>query len=95
MTKTRDEVEALKAEWIRNPAAIGDLENTAGFEDYRSALRVWRREMENVRAGQLDAALMQAANQMGTDNLVLAAYLLKLEARVAKLEVLASTTVPK
>jgi hypothetical protein len=38
--KTREEVEALKANWLSDP--IWDIEDTEGFEEYRAELREYR-----------------------------------------------------
>ena len=43
MSKTREEVEALKANWLQDPC--WDIEKTEGFEEYASELlsfRMWQ-----------------------------------------------------
>ena len=44
MTKSREELDALKHDWCGDPN--WDIEDTKGFEDHRAELRQYRREME-------------------------------------------------
>lgn len=44
MAKTREEVEQLKRDWIADPC--WDIEDTDGFEDFRSELYEFRNKTE-------------------------------------------------
>ena len=43
MAKTREEVEALKADWLKDP--IWDIEDTEGFEDHHDELKAFHDQM--------------------------------------------------
>jgi hypothetical protein len=47
MTKTREEVEALKSSWSKDPC--WDIEETEGFEDHQEELLAFRNEHESRR----------------------------------------------
>jgi len=46
MPKTREEIEALKANWVND--ACWDIEITEGFEDHKEELLAYRKEMEAI-----------------------------------------------
>jgi len=52
MPKTREEIEALKANWFND--AYWDIETTEGFEDHKDELLAYRQEMENEMSTALD-----------------------------------------
>jgi len=43
-TKTREEIEALKASWRKDP--LWDIESTQGFEDHKEELLAYRKQVE-------------------------------------------------
>ncbi|NLD46678.1 MAG: hypothetical protein GX660_05695, partial [Clostridiaceae bacterium] len=50
MAKTRDEIDALKKNWLADPC--WDIEVTEGFEDYYDELLVFRKEQELIWANK-------------------------------------------
>jgi hypothetical protein len=83
--KTKDEIEYLKQNWCYDPC--WDLENTEGFEEYKTDLLDYRisKEVEWSRISKKE--LWLKAHKMGLgDNLVLAEYILKLESKIEYLE---------
>ena len=62
VTKTREEVEKLKREWVSDP--IWDIEDTEGFEEYREELlefalkqqEIWEEEAEQKRIEEAEYA---------------------------------------
>lgn len=46
MTKTVEEIDALKENWAKDP--IWDLEYTEGFEEHVAELRAFRKEQEEI-----------------------------------------------
>jgi hypothetical protein len=43
-TKTKEEIQALKDNWIKDPC--WDIEDTEGFEEHKDALRAYRLDLE-------------------------------------------------
>jgi hypothetical protein len=61
--KTRQEIEALKANWIGDPC--WDIEDTQGYEEYRTELLAYRLRVEDaLRAGE-DERINKRAEQLG------------------------------
>ena len=44
MTKTTEEIQKLKEDWMRDPC--WDIEKSNGFEEYKEELLAWRNEYE-------------------------------------------------
>lgn len=92
VSKTRDEVEALKRDWLSDPCY--DITDVDGFEDYAVELATFARKQEARWAAQQAAREAQAAarvnakaEQLGVPgNAALAAYVMELERRLALLE---------
>jgi len=57
MSKTREEIEALKASWKNDP--IWDLEDTEGFEEYRDELVAFQKEQEAKWKAQSEEELRE------------------------------------
>jgi hypothetical protein len=71
----------LKAQWLCDPC--WDLEETPGFAAHRDELRQYRQAHEDQRAAAARAELERFAAALGVDdNLLLAAFLRRLEQRV-------------
>lgn len=51
--KTRQEVEALKRSWVKDPC--WDIEDSAGFEEYYEELKAWRKKYECEQETAMDA----------------------------------------
>ena len=91
--KTREEVEALKKNWLHDPC--WDIYETEGFEEYRAELVTFQTNMHSEwRAGEYNR-IYKFAETLGIDNLgnpedepnlELAKYLDKLEMRIADIE---------
>lgn len=62
MAKTRDEIEALKEGWKRDP--IWDIEDTEGFEQHREELLAWRRDWEDEVNKRVAANAKKRIEQM-------------------------------
>lgn len=83
--KSREEVELLKAEWLEDPC--WDIETTGGCEDYKDELLAFRMEVENQRRQARRLEFGMFADKIGLrENWALAAYIERLEDRIAKLE---------
>lgn len=82
--KTREEIDRLKFDWARDP--IWDIETTEGFEAHRDELMAWGSAKKEQWKQLAHEKLVSKATELGTDNLTLAAYVLRLEARIAALE---------
>lgn len=82
--KSREEVQELKAQWRRDPC--WDIFDTEGFEEYREELKSYQEECEFVWDQMRVRDLEIKAGKMGIpNNLVLAAYIEKLEFRISQL----------
>lgn len=81
---TLDEVLELKKDWESDP--IWDIEDTEGFEYYRQHLLEFRKNREAAWASEAKLKIINKAMELGTDNLMMAEYILKIEARIEKLE---------
>lgn len=83
--RAREDVEALKADWLSDPQ--WDIEHTEGFEAHREELAAFARATEAQWNAARDAASRAYAAQIGLpDNPTLAEYIRRLELRVAALE---------
>lgn len=83
--RTRDEVAALKREWIQDPC--WDIETTEGFEAHQDELLAHRLNVEEEGRRWYQEQLSEWALARGLgDNLPLAEYLRGLERRIAALE---------
>lgn len=90
--KTREEVEALKRDWLSDPCY--DITDVDGFEEYAEELATFAREQEARWAAQQAAREAQAAARVTAKaeklgipgNTALAAYVMELERRIALLE---------
>lgn len=83
-TPTRGAVETLKRNWEADPC--WDLETTPGFEAVQEELLAHRLKMEERWKQEYDRQLREYAARVGIENLTLAAYIRRLEERIAKLE---------
>ena len=91
--KTRQEVEALKANWRGDPC--WDIYETEGFEEYRDELLTFQTNMQQEwRANQYNK-VYDFASSLGIEmlgnpedepNLELAKYLTKIEDRISNIE---------
>ena len=45
MQKTKEEIEALKENWMKDPC--WDIETTESFEEYTEELLIWRKQIES------------------------------------------------
>jgi hypothetical protein len=80
----QNEVDALKHDWASDPC--WDIEETEGFEDHREELLRYRLAKESEwRRARVDKIRAKAA-ELGTDNMKLAAYVMRLEERITRLE---------
>jgi hypothetical protein len=80
-TKNRSEIEALKADWARDP--MWDLPRTEGFEAYREELQLYSDRMTSQWDHEYDLKLEAKARAIGSpENKDLAEYILMLEQRV-------------
>ena len=78
MTKTREELEALKQQWLANPD--WDIEDTPGFEEYFTELRAFRSEKQSEWNDQYRRQCLRRAELAGRPGeLELGALLLKFE----------------
>jgi len=91
--KTRQEVEALKQNWLAD--GCWDIYDTEGFEEYRDELRVfqinqqqeWRaKEYNKVYSFAQGLGIETIGNAADEPNLSLARYIMKLEERIKELE---------
>ncbi len=91
MQKTRQEIDELKRQWLRDP--IWDIETTETFEDHKEELKVFRLKQEEIwdeyRKNQMRAEndrLAQMAEALGIPgNIALVVYIRKLEGQVIEL----------
>ena len=87
MNKLREDVEKLKAEWLRDPN--WDIEETEGFDDYRDELRTFRENIEaeaDKKANEkMERRLDVICTKAGTDNRDLALYIYDLERQIEAL----------
>jgi len=81
--KTREEVEALKNEWLQDPC--WDIDDTEGFEDYRDELAAYQAEVEAAKDAEYNARINAKAAMLGCSPAV-AAVIESLERRIAALE---------
>ena len=84
MAKTHLEIMELKAIWDRDPC--WDIETTEGFEEHAEELRAYRWQKEDEWRQKWTEVVRRKADELGTDNMKLAAYVIFLEQRIAKLE---------
>ena len=90
--KTREEVEALKKNWMGD--SCWDIYETEGFEEYRDELMEFQANKEQDWRAKEYNRVYDFATSIGIENLregvetnlELAKYLLKLEARILELE---------
>jgi polyhydroxyalkanoate synthesis regulator phasin len=82
--KTREEVDALKANWLEDPC--WDLYTTEGFEEYHEELGRFQAVKEAEWEVEREQELQKYADELGTDNLKLAEYVRRLERRIDNLE---------
>lgn len=82
--RTRNEIEALKLNWMYDP--IWDIEETAGFEEYKDELLAFRKQKEVDWAAEFHNKLVAKADDLGVPgNLKLAKYVLDLEKRLEEM----------
>lgn len=75
---TREQVEALKRDWKRDPCY--EIEETPGFEEHREELRAYNEEFVRQNLKRRDEMLREKALRMGCPgNVELAAYVEGLE----------------
>lgn len=80
---TRDEVEALKQNWLNDPC--WDIEETEGFEFYREELAIYRLGIENENQERYDRELNADAARWGVS--VSGALMIRsLRGEIARLE---------
>jgi hypothetical protein len=80
--QTRDAVEKLKKNWLSDPC--WDIEDTEGFEHFRTELFNFRLDHEAQWEAQNKAAIHDRSIQLGIpEKPLLTAYLMKLENQVA------------
>lgn len=60
MTKTNEEVQALKENWVKDPH--WDIEDTEGFEDHKEELIAFRKEQEIEWQTRAEEARRRRAN---------------------------------
>lgn len=83
--QTAEAIENLKRDWLSDPCF--DLEDTDGFEDYRTELLTFRREIEELRKVERRVHLQQKSESLGCPgNLLLAEHVEGIEQRLARLE---------
>lgn len=98
-TRTRDEIEELKRQWLRDPMAW-DIEDTEGFEAHREELHNFHIQQEEKLEQQYrDTVIAFAAHNLGialtdgiwehqqSDTYKLCEYIFRLEGRIKQLEV--------
>lgn len=73
MAKTREEVEALKENWVKDPC--WDIEDTEEFGDYREELLAFRKDKEVIWEQQREASRQKrhkkVLEETGVDDLIL------------------------
>lgn len=85
--KTRDEIEALKANWLGDPC--WDIEDTEGFEAHRNELAEFHNEQNIKNAIRAEERLIREGESLGLeDNRKLLLHILRLESRINDLEAL-------
>ncbi len=62
--KTRNEVERLKTEWLRDP--YWAIEDTRGFEEHRVELLAYRLDAEEAARQEHHDKIMAFATRLGT-----------------------------
>ena len=82
--KTREDVEALKANWRADPC--WDIEDTEGFDDFYGELLLYRHEWEARWAAETEKRIAAYAARNGIGDLKLAALIQRMEQRIAALE---------
>lgn len=82
---TREEVDKLKASWVSDPC--WDIEDTPGFEAYHEELLAYHKEMDEKWLDAYNAKRDKIAMALGCpENRKLAAWVMKVEERLGKLE---------
>jgi ribosomal protein L7/L12 len=83
--KTREEVEALKKNWLEDPC--WDIEDTEGFEEFREELKHFSDLIKQEQDKMYALKLQKKAEELGiTEHKKLVDYILGLEYRLEKLE---------
>lgn len=86
--KSLDEIEALKNDWLKDPE--WDLEEAEGFAPHKEELHAFQleneRRWEQERKDRAEAELVKKMEELGTDNRLIAGYVLRLEATIKGLE---------
>lgn len=83
--KTEQEIAELKANWQEDPC--WDIEDTPGFGAHYAELRTWRQRYELARQGDFYGRMYRKSKELGIEgNIILAAYIERLEARLEALE---------
>lgn len=83
--RTRAEIDGLKANWKADPC--WDIEDTETFEAHREELVAFHEQMRGQWAAEMRAKLEAKAVELGIPgNTTLAAYILRLEKRIADME---------
>ena len=82
--KTREQVERLKRDWADD--ACWDIEDTEGFEDYKTELLEYRSAREADWQERLRKQKEEKAMRLGITRMELVDYLEQLEYRIKALE---------
>lgn len=82
--KTKEQVEKLKQNWIKDPC--WDIYESKGFEDYRDELFKYQQRIEKAQEELHLEKLNYKANELGiSGNIRLAQYIINLETRISNL----------
>lgn len=82
--KTREDVEALKANWRSDPC--WDIEETEDFEGFREELLAYRLKWEAKWKADTERRIAEYGKRHGIDNRTLAGHIEYLEDRINALE---------
>jgi hypothetical protein len=83
--KSKRQIAHLKRQWLADPS--WDIEDTQGFEDYAVELARFRVEQEKKWAEERQTSLLAKSASLGCyGNTILAAYIERLENRLAEME---------
>jgi len=81
--KTKQELDALKADWLYDPC--WDIEDTEGFEGHREELKAWRIEREQKWQAQELERVTKKADELKC-SVELVGYLELLEYRIRQID---------
>lgn len=86
-TVSRSEVDALKRDWLGDPIYdIAEVGSEPGWEPYAEELKTFQEAQKKLWSEARTKAVQDKADALGiTNNPTLAAYIMRLEARIEQL----------